>query len=156
MERHFFLEEIEVALKESDPDKAPGPDGFNYKWLKRLRGTIKDQVSVFFSQFYEPSLILTGANSSFSVLIPKIQAPKGPSDYKPISLINSLFKLLLKVLVNRFKTVINKLILVDQFVFLKGRNIVEGILVVNEVIHSLASNHVDGIMLKIDFCKALT
>lgn len=67
-----------------------------------------------------------------------------------------MFKLLLKVVVNRFKPIINKIILDEQFAFLKGRNIAEGIMVVNDVLQSLASDHVDGIMLKVDFSKAVT
>lgn len=75
-------------------------------------------------------------------------------DFRPISLINSSFKLLLKVLANRLKGVLGNLISEEQTAFVKGRNINESIFMVNEVIHAMKTQGIDGLILKIDFSKA--
>lgn len=132
------MEEISVALSEMESTKAPGPDGFNAGWIKKLWPQIKDQVFVFFFQeFYKNANIPSGANSSFFVLIPKIRSPEHVNDFRPISLINVQIKLLLKVLENRLKFKMSKVISEDLFSFIQGRNINESIMVVNEVLHSV-------------------
>lgn len=71
LERPFSMEEIWVALRDSNSTKAPGPDGLNAGWLKFMWPHISKIVLKFFQDFYNNGHIPTGANSSFVVLIPK-------------------------------------------------------------------------------------
>lgn len=152
--RNFTEEEIFCALQESDSNKAPGPDGINAGWLKKLWPQISEKVLSFFEDFHHRGFIPQGANSSFIVLIPKKDTPMSMLDFRPISLINTLIKLLLKVLANRLKGVLSKIISEEQTAFVKGRNINESIFLVNEVIHSMKTHKVDGLIVKLDFAKA--
>lgn len=152
--RQFTEEEIWFALQETDSHKSPGPDGFNAWWLKNLWPQISGKILSFFFEFYHRTYIPQGANSSFIALIPKKQSPLSMQDFRPISLINSSFKLLLKVLANRLKGVLGNLISEEQTAFVKGRNINESIFMVNEVIHAMKTQGIDGLILKIDFSKA--
>lgn len=154
MTRKFTKEEIWVALQECDSKKAPGPDGLNSGWLKKVWPSIADKILMFFEEFHEKATIPLGVNSSFLVLIPKKIDPICTLDFRPISLINSSLKLLLKVLANRIKQVLNFLISEEQTAFVKGRNINESILLVNEVIHAMKIQKSDGLIFKIDFSKA--
>jgi hypothetical protein len=72
--------------------------------------------------------------SFFLTLIPKIKSPQGFGDFRPISLIECWYKLLSKVLAGRLAKVIGNLIPRTQSAFLKERQLVEGVVVVNEVI----------------------
>lgn len=96
LERQFIKEEIWCALQDSDSTKAPGPYCINSGWLKKLP-MIADQVVHFFNKFHNKAYIPAGANSSIIVLIPKKHNPELLADFRPISLINSSFKLLFKV-----------------------------------------------------------
>lgn len=154
LEKPFSMEEIEVALKDSDSEKAPGPDGFNAGWLMALWPRISVRVKEFFDNFFHTGFVPKGANSSFIVLIPKKSNPDKISDFRPIKLINSLFKLLLKVMTLRLKPEIDSLISEEQSAFIKGRNISQSIILVNEVIHSLRKKDGAGLIFKIDFSKA--
>ncbi|RVW15620.1 hypothetical protein CK203_077767 [Vitis vinifera] len=58
-------------------------------------------------------------------------------DYRPISLLGGLYKLLAKVLANRLKKVIGKVISPDQNAFIKGRQILDGSLIANEVMQKM-------------------
>jgi hypothetical protein len=56
------------------------------------------------------------------------------NDFRPISLVASLYKILAKLLANRLRTVIGSVISDTQTTFIKGRQILDGILVANEVV----------------------
>lgn len=120
------MEELELALKQSPSNKAPGPDGFDAGSLKKMWEWIKHEFTL-------PG----GFNSSFIALIPKSDSPKLPKDYRPISLINAGMKLITKVLAIRLKKVLNKLISEVQSGFMQGRQIWDGILLVSEIIGSM-------------------
>lgn len=55
-------------------------------------------------------------------------------DFRPISLIGSLYKVISKVLVRRLKSVVGKLISKNQSAFLKDRFILDGVVALNEII----------------------
>lgn len=58
-----------------------------------------------FEEFFENSKLPKGMTSYFLALIPKISYPQRLTDYRPISLIGSLYKILVKVLASRLKKV---------------------------------------------------
>lgn len=123
-------EEILVALRESSLTKAPGPDGFNAGWLKKMWHIISGKVMEFFQYFHYSASLLKGSNSSFVALIPKNHSPDSLNNFRPISLINCSIKLLLKVLANGLKPCRSKIISEEQTAFLKGRNITNSIFLV--------------------------
>jgi hypothetical protein len=68
-------------------------------------------------EFWNCSVNLQSINNSFITLIPKIQAPEGPNDFRPISLLNLCLRLLTKVLANRLQDKILKLVHTNQYGF---------------------------------------
>lgn len=152
--KNFTLQEIEAALAATDGSKSPGPDGVNAGVLRSLWPVISADVLNFFLSFYDTHHIPRGYNSSFIVLIPKVPQPKLPSQFRPISLMNSIIKLLTKVLARRLRGVMDSLVGQSQSAFIQGRQISDSILIANEVIHSLQSKKSVGMVLKIDFEKA--
>lgn len=75
-----------------------------------------------------------GCHSSFVTLIPKIKDPLTLNDYRPISLIRCLYKIITKALANRVKKVISFVIDDIQTGFLENRNILDGPLIVIEIL----------------------
>ncbi|WOH08313.1 hypothetical protein DCAR_0727751 [Daucus carota subsp. sativus] len=148
------MEELELALSQSPSNKAPGPDGFDAGSLKKMWGWIKDEMLECINKFMHDFTLPGGFNSSFIALIPKLDAPKRPKDYRPISLINAGMKLITKILATRLKMVLNKLISEVQSGFMQGRQISDGILLVSEIIGSMKKKKCQGIILKLDFEKA--
>jgi len=93
-------------------------------------------------------------NSTFIVLIPKVDSPKRLNDFRPISLVGSMYKILAKVLAIRLRVVIGSVISDSQSAFIKGRQILDGILVANEVVDEACKHKKELLQFKVDFEKA--
>lgn len=64
MERPVSLNEIQVALRENDSHRSPGPDGFNFGWLKHMWNSISEKVLHFFDEFHKTGVIPKGSRLS--------------------------------------------------------------------------------------------
>ena len=107
-----------------------------------------------FMEFHEGTLPLNRLNFGTIILLPKKKDAKVIQQYRPICLLNVSFKIYTKVATNRLSTVAQKIIRPTQTVFLLGRNIMEGVVILHETIHELHLKKQDGIIFKIDFGKA--
>lgn len=121
----FDLEEIKIAVWECDGNMCPEPDGFNFKFIKANWHILKDDIGRVMQKFWVNANLPKGCNLYFLGLIPKIEASSGLVDYRPISLMGSLYKILAKVLARRLKGVIGSIIEENQFVFVGGRNMLD-------------------------------
>lgn len=154
LDAKFTLTEIEFALSSTEKTKAPGPDGINAGVLSLLWPEIKHEVLLFFQNFHSTGSLPQGCNSSFIALIPKVLQPMKCSEYRPISLMNALVKLLTKVLSIRLSKFMNLLVGPQQSGFIRGRQISDSILLTNEIVFMLQKKIASGMIFKIDFEKA--
>ena len=93
-------------------------------------------------------------NSTFIVMVPKKEGADDFKDFRPISLVGSLYKLIAKVLANRLKKVMSRLVNKAQNVFVEGRQILDASLIANEAIDSMTRRKEKGILCKLDVEKA--
>lgn len=107
-----------------------------------------------FQDFWEGHLDIKRLNYGFITLVPKLKEANTIKQYRPICLLNVDYKIFTKVLTNRLVPVAKKAVDKNQTVFIKGRNILEGVLVLHEVLHELHRSKARGLVLKIDFEKA--
>ena len=137
------------------PDKALRPDGFPISFYRSCWNIIKKYLvkMIIWSQSVER--IRGATNSTFLDLIPKEQNSSSIKRYKPISLCNSSYKIHSKVISNRMKKLIPKLISQNQGSFIAGRQIYNNILMVQEAIHSIQSCKEVGMAIKIDLTNLL-
>ena len=93
-------------------------------------------------------------NATFLVLVPKRGGAEDLKDFRPISLVGSLYKLLAKVLANRIKKVMGKVISESQNAFVEGRQILDAVLIANEAVDSRLKDNMGGVLCKLDIEKA--
>lgn len=102
-------------------------------------------------------LDLKDLNETMIMMIPKIKAPLRVSDFRPISFCNVCYKIISKVLVNKLKKVLDKIISPYQSVFIPKRHITDNAILGFECIHSLRnkkSRNSAWAALKLDMSKA--
>ncbi|GJZ74529.1 RNA-directed DNA polymerase, eukaryota, reverse transcriptase zinc-binding domain protein [Tanacetum coccineum] len=154
LERPFSRDEIRSVVWDCGGDRAPGPDGFTFKFFTSFWDIIEDDVARFVHDFFRSYHFPTGCNSSFIALILKVSNAKHVSDFRPISLIGCQYKIICKLLVNRLSTVIGNSISPVQSAFIKGRNILDGPLILNEVLDWYHQRKKELMIFKVNFEKA--
>ncbi|CAJ2644440.1 unnamed protein product [Trifolium pratense] len=150
----FSEAEVKLAVWDCDSYKSPGPDGINFGFIKDFWAELRGDVMRFISDFHRNGRLTKGINSTFIALIPKTDSPQRLSDFRPISLVGSLYKILAKVLANRLRQVIGSVISESQTAFVKNRQILDGILIANEVVDEARKFKKDLLLFKVDFEKA--
>ena len=150
----FSLEEIKQAVWDCDSFKSPGPDGISFDFIKKIWELVKDDFMQFLMDFHRNGKLTKGVNSTFIALIPKVNSLQCLNDYIPISLVGCLYKMLAKVLANRLRNVIRSVVFDSQSAFSKGKQILDGILIANEVVDEARRLDRELMMFKVDFEKA--
>ncbi|KAL6320158.1 hypothetical protein AAG906_004667 [Vitis piasezkii] len=154
LEVPFTEEEVHDALVGCSGDKAPGPDGFTMSFWQFAWDFVKEDVMRFFREFHEHGKFVKRLNTTFLVLIPKKMGAEDLREFRPISLVGSLYKWLAKVLANRLKRAVGKVVSKAQGAFVEGRQILDAVLIANEAIDSILKNNENGILCKLDIEKA--
>ncbi|XP_071699108.1 uncharacterized protein [Rutidosis leptorrhynchoides] len=154
IESKFTETEVLEAVKECDCAKAPGPDGFKFKFFKVHWDLIKGDLMNALHWFWDKCEISKGCNASFITLVPKNNDPLGLNEYRPISLIGCYYKILAKILSIRIRKVLPAVIGYEQSAYLKGRFILDGSLIANEAIEYLKRKRKKSLIFKFDFEKA--
>jgi hypothetical protein len=122
--------------------------------FQKFWDTIQGEFLSMFQDFLEGHLDIKRLNFGVITLVPKVKEANCIKQYRPICLLNVDYKCFTKVLTNRLIPVVQRVVGKNQTGFIKGRNILEGVVVLHEVIHELHSSKQKGLILKIDFEKA--
>ncbi|GLT29132.1 hypothetical protein SLA2020_040180 [Shorea laevis] len=154
LEATFIEEEIQEAVWGCNGSKSPGPDGFNFNFVKNMWPALKKEIYDCVAEFHTNGKLVKGSNASFIVLVPKKENPQCLGEYKPISLIGCIYKIISKILANRLKKVMASLFGPQQSPFIEGRQIIDGIIILNEMMHEAKNNKKPVLIFKADFEKA--
>ncbi|GJW62634.1 RNA-directed DNA polymerase, eukaryota [Tanacetum coccineum] len=154
LEGDISYQEIKRAVWDCGIDKSPGPDGVTFGFIRRYWSLIEKDVVAAVQHFFTSGNFPKGCNASFIALIPKIPDAKLVKDFRPISLIGSLYKIIAKILANRLVGVLGDLVSEVQSAFVADRQILDGPLILNEVLQWCKAKKKQTFIFKIDFEKA--
>ena len=149
-------EEIHDAVFQMDPHKAPGSDGFGASFYQDHWASIKEPLCMAIKEFFRTSKLLKAVNHTLIALIPKVANPVTTAQFRPISLCNTIYKIVAKILVNRMKPILQRIIHPAQSAFIPNRTIHDNILIAHEIVNKF--KHFTGkkgfVALKLDMEKA--
>lgn len=152
--RPFTRVELDKVIREAKTNIAPGPDGFNVHFYRTFWAEVREDLFEMLILLYNGKLDLKRLNFGVISLIPKKSDPSDIRHFRPICVLNDCFKFISKVVTNRFTEVANSVISPTQTAFIPGRFILEGCVIVHEVLHELKLRSDKGIIWKLDFEKA--
>jgi hypothetical protein len=150
----FTSEELDFVLHETKTDTAPGPDGLPVLFYKKFWPLLKQGVMDILNGFALGRVDIARLNFGILSLLPKVPGADNIKQFRPIALINVIFKLNSKAYACRLSPVAHRVISQSQTVFIKGRFIQDGPLALHEIIHELKSKNLPAVLLKLDFEKA--
>lgn len=115
---------------------------------------VKADIMQLFDDFYNHKVDISRIDYGIITLLPKINEASKIQQFRPICLLNCIYKLVTKTLTIRLEKVANTLIHNTQSAFMKGRNIMSSIMCLHEIIHETKRRKEVGVVLKLDFEKA--
>nr|XP_023912601.1 uncharacterized protein LOC112024185 [Quercus suber] len=153
----FTSEEVLKALKQLHPTKAPRPDGMSAIFFHNYWDIVGPSITNMVLNVLNSNLPMTEINKTNISLIPKTNQPVRMTEFRPISLCNTTYKIISKVLANRFKAILPNIISENQSAFTPNRLITDNVLVAFKFMHYL--NHKNEgkenyMSIKLDMSKA--
>jgi hypothetical protein len=127
LERDFEEREVFEVVQAMNRDKAPGPDGFSMGFVKSCWEFLKEEIMAVFIEFHSKGSFEKSLNATFIALIPKKARVVDRKDFRPITLVGVVYKIISKVLANRLKHVLEKIISRSQNVFIQGGQILDSV-----------------------------
>jgi len=115
--RPFTLDEVKQAVWDCDSFKSPRLDGINFGFIEQFWVELKDYFFRFLNEFHRNGKLIKGVNSTFIALIRKVESPQRLNDFRPISMVGCMYKVLAKVLANKLQAIIGSLVLDSQSAF---------------------------------------
>ena len=143
------------ALKDFKNEKSPGTDGLQAEFYKHFWKELHADMTRSFNFAYDNGSLSISQRRGIITLIPKPNKDTALLDnLRPISLLNTDFKILTKAIAKRLEKVLPKVINSDQIGYIKNRYIGENIRLISDIMTYTEEKNIPGIALFIDFKKA--
>ena len=113
-------EEIRKMVFKLNPNKAPGPDGLTSGFFKAARDSVGEDVITAVTHFFTSGFLPYSINATILILVPKFPGATNIREFRPISCLNTIYKVISRLLVRRLKPLLSTLILPSQTAFVQG------------------------------------
>ena len=154
-EKEFTPRDIRDAFFTLPKNKTCGPDGYSAEFFTASWSVIGPEVTEAVLEFFRSGSLLKQWNSAILVLIPKKQNASLTTDFRPISCLNTVYKVISKLLAMRLKEIPPQIISSAQSAFLPGRLLAENVLLATDLVNGYNTQAVSSRgMLKVDLRKA--
>lgn len=154
LEEPILESELLYSVKSMSPGKTPGSDGLTPAFYIKFWNLLAAPLSKAFNLAYDKRKLHISARRGILNLIPKKDKdPLYIKNWRPITLLNTDYKILAKVLANRMKKFLDKLVSKDQTGFMQGRNIATNIRKIIDIDEYCTQNNISACILSVDFEK---
>ncbi|XP_013607730.1 PREDICTED: uncharacterized protein LOC106314403 [Brassica oleracea var. oleracea] len=126
-------EEIRDIVLSLPKCKAPGPDGFSSEFFISSWDLVGRDLTAAVRSFFLTSSMPRQTNATVISLIPKTTGASSLSDFRPVSLCNTVYKIISRILSARLKTIIQDTVQRNQVGFVKGRALGDNVLLASDL-----------------------
>lgn len=157
LEGPITYEEVKTAIEALNPGKSPGPDGLTAAFYKALNHTLSPVLVDVFNEAFEVNILPPSFLTAHTILIPKTEEVtklRQVKSYRPISLTNVDYKILMKILAGRVQSVISELVGPHQTCGIRGRTIFTNTHTARSILECCDAMHSRVAMLQLDLEKA--
>ncbi|XP_013589602.1 PREDICTED: uncharacterized protein LOC106298041 [Brassica oleracea var. oleracea] len=146
--------EIQKVMFRLNPNKAPGPDRLTSGFYKAAWGTVGSEVSTSIQQFFTSTFLPSTANATILTLVPKFPGASLITEFRSITCLNTVYKVISTILVSRLKPLLPTLILPMQTAFVTDRLLVENTILAGKLINGYhRSRGPKRVAIKVDIAK---
>ena len=155
LDKPITLDELELTINGASMSSAPGPDGITYNFYKEYWKIVKYTLLQTLNSVMVHNKYIPGFNDGIIILIPKTKHPRITSDYRPITLLNTDYKLLMKVLASRLRNKLGSILNIGQTCGIANKKITHVLMAIRDTIdHYTDYPNEEAALLSLDFEKA--
>lgn len=155
MAKILVEKEVHNAMIGLNENSASGPDGFSISFFRYCWEIVGEDITRLIQAFFYGQELTKFFTHTNLILIPKREVIKGFVDLRLISLSSFINKIISRVIHDRLVQTLPKIISHNQLGFVKGRNIVENVLLAQEIIRDINKRSRNtNVVIKLDMEKA--
>jgi hypothetical protein len=146
--------EVHITVRKGGKNNAPGSDGIGLEFYKANWATIQDDIGVMMNQMFMERRVSAQQKHGVIVCLPKSSDPTTPADFRPFTLLNTDYKITVRIIAYRLRPVMEELLYPSQYCGVQGRTIFKAMATVREANAQAEVKRVPLCFLSLDFQEA--
>ncbi len=151
---NISVEEVAKAFRALPKGKAPGHDGIPMEFFHEFEKEVASDLHQAFTAMLDEGETSVFINKGLITLIPKNGDHARLNNWRPITLLESIYKILAKLLAGRLQAILPSIICPNQTGFVEGRSILDNVFIAQESLSWAEESNQDLVLLLLDFEKA--
>ena len=154
LEEPISLEELRHAIIQEKANKASGQDGICLEFFGTAWDVIKHEMLTIMNHMYIDGRTSVRQRQGLIFCLPKTPHPKNVGDYRPLTLLNTDYKIMARIIANRIRPFLAAILHPNQHCGVQGNSVFEAVAAVRETVAHAEVTKTPLCIVSIDFSEA--